>query len=139
MTSFNYTCKQCGTNYKVRNPTSNFCSRKCQGEHKTEKAIERRPLSLCSYCGKGFKAKRLRGQKYCSNKCLRSGRSTAVTAEKKCQYCKLTFKTKFLHLVHCSNKCRTKSRRLSSVQSWKAKFGQIETLSKEKLQDVRDS
>jgi hypothetical protein len=134
-----HTCKHCQKEFKTERSTRIYCSNKCIGKQKTKEAIDRRPLSSCYYCGRRFKAKRFRGQKFCSSECLSNGSKTGNWKSETCKYCKSPFMTRFLHLVHCSVECRTKSRRLNRVQNWKANFGKIETLSMGKLQDVRDS
>ncbi len=105
-------CENCGANYSIKNSvkeTSKFCSRKCQGEHKTQNSL----LELiCVGCNKTFSKKKGDSDaigiiKYCSKKCRVKAMDKRVTLV--CSICGKNYKLPICYSkksVACSNKCK---------------------------------
>lgn len=63
---FERKCEGCGAEFKTNNEGQQYCSKDCYFD-----SIRLYPPSLCEYCGKEFRSKKGRANKFCSRECFR--------------------------------------------------------------------
>jgi len=115
-------CGQCGKDFTApRNRPQTFCSLKCLGVYRTDRARpENNPLESrpCRYCGLIFETRKPT-KLYCSLQCQRDIRKGSRHATRACEDCGISFQPRNAGARFCSRRCLYNSQSGEKSNGWK--------------------